>query len=120
MLFPAALITMGETRAGSATSLNGFEEKMIANYDDGWRCEVCFQPDLDELFGVTHTKQEVHLTERLLSLLEPDNERIARKLNGRARRVRECGSADSFGSTDCNGQRFFRKNGIAIDKDPGK
>lgn len=60
--------------------------KRKENYDDWWRCEVCFQPDLDELFGVTHTKQEVHPTDHLLSMLEPDMERIARDLNGRARR----------------------------------
>jgi len=41
---------------------------------------------LDELFGVTHTKQEIHPGEKLLSILPPDMERIARELNGRARR----------------------------------
>jgi hypothetical protein len=61
--------------------------KRKENYDDWWRCEVCFRPDLDELFGVTHTKQEVHPTDQLLSILEPDIERIARELNGRARRA---------------------------------
>ena len=44
-------------------------------------------PDLDELFGVTHTKQEIHPGEKLLSILVPDMERIARELNGRARRA---------------------------------
>jgi hypothetical protein len=48
---------------------------------------VRFQPDLDEFFGVTHTKQEIHPTEQLLTILVPDVERIARELNGRARRA---------------------------------
>jgi hypothetical protein len=62
-------------------------QKRRENYDDWWRCEVAFQPDLDEMFGVTHTKQEIHPSERLLSILVPDIERIARELNGRARRA---------------------------------
>lgn len=61
--------------------------KRKENYDDWWRCEVRFEPDLDELFGVTHTKQEIHPTETLLSVLVPDIERIARELNSRARRA---------------------------------
>jgi len=62
-------------------------QKRKENYDDWWRCEVCFDPDLDELFGVTHTKQEIHPTEQLLSILVPDLERTARELNARARRA---------------------------------
>jgi hypothetical protein len=60
--------------------------KRKENYDDWWRCEVSFKPELDELFGVTHTKQEIRPTETLLSILVPDIERIARELNARARR----------------------------------
>ena len=62
-------------------------QKRKENYDDWWRCEVRFEPTLDELFGVTHTKQEIHPTEELLSILVPDIEKIARELNGRARRT---------------------------------
>jgi hypothetical protein len=61
-------------------------QKRKENYDDWWRCEVRFESDLDELFGVTHTKQEIHPTERLLTILTPDMERIARDLNSKARR----------------------------------
>jgi len=60
-------------------------QKRKENYDDWWRCEVRFSPELDELFGVTHTKQEIHPTEQLTSILVPDLERIARELNTRAR-----------------------------------
>lgn len=61
--------------------------KRKENYDDWWRCEVGFDPDLDELFGVTHTKQEIHPTEELVGVLTPDIERIARELNSRARKA---------------------------------
>jgi len=59
-------------------------QKRKENYDDWWRCEIRFQPELDELFGVTHTKQEIHPTRALLEILTPDMEKIARKLNARA------------------------------------
>ena len=40
--------------------------KRKENYDDWWRCEIAFfTPELDELFGVTHTKQKVNPTEAL-------------------------------------------------------
>ena len=61
--------------------------KRKENYDDWWRCEVRFEPDLDELFGVTHTKQEIHPSEDLLTVLSPTVESIARDLNGRARKT---------------------------------
>jgi hypothetical protein len=55
--------------------------KRKENYDDWWRCEIAFAPELDELFGVTHTKQKINPTEELLGILVPDLERIARELN---------------------------------------
>jgi hypothetical protein len=61
--------------------------KRKENYDDWWRCEVRFEPDLDELFGVTHTKQEIRPAENLLVILSPDIERTARELNSRARQA---------------------------------
>jgi Histidine kinase-, DNA gyrase B-, and HSP90-like ATPase len=60
--------------------------KRKENYDDWWRCEVCFDPDLDDLFGVTHTKQRVNPTEELRNVLTPDLERIARELNNQIRK----------------------------------
>jgi Histidine kinase-, DNA gyrase B-, and HSP90-like ATPase len=60
--------------------------KRKENYDDWWRCEVEFEPVLDELFGLTHTKQRIHPTPPLVALLAPHMESIARLLN---RRVRE-------------------------------
>jgi hypothetical protein len=59
--------------------------KRKENYDDWWRCEISFDPEIDELFGVTHTKQEIHPTDYLNDLLSPDIEQIARKLNSRVR-----------------------------------
>jgi len=60
--------------------------KRKENYDDWWRCEVEFHPELDEYFGVTHTKQEIHPTKTLLEILNPDIERIAHELNSRVRK----------------------------------
>lgn len=59
--------------------------KRKENYDDWWRCEVKFGPVLDELFGVTNTKQGVSPGEIIRGILEPDLERIAHKLNSRVR-----------------------------------
>jgi hypothetical protein len=59
--------------------------KRKENYDDWWRCEVQFEADLDELFGVTHTKQGIHPTDEILSILAPDVERIAHDIHSRVR-----------------------------------
>lgn len=59
--------------------------KRKENYDDWWRCEVQFDSDLDELFGVNHTKQGIHPTEEILSILAPDLERIAHDIHSRVR-----------------------------------
>ena len=60
--------------------------KRRENYDDWWRCEVCFEPVLDELFGLTHAKQSIAPTRELLDLLASDLEPIGRALNSRVRR----------------------------------
>jgi hypothetical protein len=60
-------------------------EKRKENYDDWWRCEISFEPGLDEVFGVTHTKQEIKETEFMKAILVPDIEQIARVLNNRVR-----------------------------------
>lgn len=60
-------------------------DKRKENYDDWWRCEISFSPELDEVFGVTHTKQEIKETEFMTSILVPDLENVARALNNRVR-----------------------------------
>lgn len=60
-------------------------KKRKENYDDWWRCEICFEPQLDEVFGVTNTKQGIRPTEFLINILSPDIERIANTLNNRVR-----------------------------------
>ena len=60
-------------------------DKRKENYDDWWRCEIKFHPDLDEAFGVTHTKQDIKETEYLKKLLVPHIEDIAHKLHYRVR-----------------------------------
>ncbi len=62
-----------------------FGGKRKENYDDWWRCEVLFEPALDECFGVTHSKQGVTPTPYLRAILEPDLETIARTLNADVR-----------------------------------
>ena len=60
-------------------------KKRKENYDDWWRCELEFQPELDELFGVTHIKQGINPSLELNALLSPDMERIAHQLNSSVR-----------------------------------
>jgi hypothetical protein len=60
--------------------------KRRENYDDWWRCEVCFPPSLDDLFRVSHTKQQIAPAPALAELLTRDIENIARILNSRVRR----------------------------------
>ena len=61
--------------------------KRRENYDDWWRCEVRFDPVLDEAFGITHTKQQIRPKAHLLETLVPDIEAAARALNSRARKA---------------------------------
>ena len=61
--------------------------KRRENYDDWWRCEIRFEPVLDEAFGITHTKQQVRPQGHLLAALAPDIEAAARALNARARKA---------------------------------
>lgn len=61
--------------------------KRRENYDDWWRCEIEFEPILDELFGVTHTKQKINPTYALAEILTPHIETAAHELNARVRRA---------------------------------
>lgn len=63
--------------------------KRRENYDDWWRGEIQFTPVLDELFGITHTKQQVRPTDTLAEVLEPEILEIARALNVRARQAHQ-------------------------------
>ncbi|MDQ4215060.1 ATP-binding protein [Microbacterium sp. ASV81] len=63
--------------------------KRKENYDDWWRCEIEFDPDLDEHFGITVNKQGVRPTSALREALEPELESIARVLNARVRQAFE-------------------------------
>lgn len=59
--------------------------KRKENYDDWWRCEIEFDPVLDEQFGITINKQGVRPSRALREALEPEFESIARALNSRVR-----------------------------------
>ncbi len=60
-------------------------KKRRENYDDWWRCEIHFDPVLDEAFGITHTKQQIRPQEYLNEILVPDLESMAKALNSRVR-----------------------------------
>ena len=59
--------------------------KRRENYDSWWRCEVDFDPILDEWFGVSYIKQGIQPGQALNDLLAPDLEAVARSMNSRVR-----------------------------------
>ncbi len=59
--------------------------KRRENYDDWWRCELRFDPDLDDAFGITHTKQQIRPKDYLSEALQPILEDTAKALNSRVR-----------------------------------
>jgi len=61
--------------------------KRKENYDDWWRAELRFSPELDSFFGVTHTKQGIHPTPEIEAILTPQMERVAHDLNARVRKA---------------------------------
>lgn len=61
--------------------------KRRENYDDWWRCEIQFDPILDDMFGISHTKQQIRPHPDLIEALTPDIEAMARALNSRARKA---------------------------------
>ena len=63
--------------------------KRKENYDDWWRCEIEFDPSLDEHFGITINKQGVRPSATLREAIEPELESIARLLNARVRQAFE-------------------------------
>ena len=78
---------MSVVRAGREIDYGWFfmGRKRKENYDDWWRCELCFDPELDEAFGVTHTKQGIRPSEHLAQVIAPEIEKIAHVLNARVR-----------------------------------
>jgi len=76
-------------RAGREVDYGWFflGRKRRENYDDWWRCEIHFEPVLDEAFGITHTKQQIRPKPYLFEALSPDIEATARALNARVRRA---------------------------------
>ena len=75
--------------------------KRRENYDDWWRCEIQFDPVLDEAFGITHTKQQIRPRPYLIDALSPDIEAIGRLLNARARKAHlEVKVAERFSASE--------------------
>ena len=86
--------------------------KRRENYDDWWRCEVSFDPVLDEAFGLTHTKQQVRPQAYISALLTPDVEATARTLNSRVRAahmsLREAPRATASASIASAQERYLK------------
>lgn len=82
--------------------------KRRENYDDWWRCEIQFDPVLDEAFGITHTKQQIRPRPHLLEALASDMEAMARLLNARARKAHQEAKL---------AERFSESEGRATEKD---
>lgn len=82
-------------RAGREVDYGWFfmGSKNRENYDDWWRCEIQFEPVLDEAFGITHTKQQARPQGHLIEALTPDIEAAARVLHGRARKAHNAAKA---------------------------
>lgn len=97
-------------RAGREVDYGWFfmGSKHRENYDDWWRCEIQFDPILDEAFGITHTKQQVRPQTHLIEALTPDLEATARALNSRARKAYLAVKA---------GERFSEAERVASERD---
>jgi hypothetical protein len=97
-------------RAGREVDYGWFfmGSKHRENYDDWWRCEIQFEPVLDEAFGITHTKQQVRPRAHLIEALTPDLEATARALNSRARKAHLAVKA---------GERFSEAERVANERD---
>ena len=84
--------------------------KRRENYDDWWRCEIAFEPVLDEAFGITHTKQQIRPLPHLVEALSGDMEAAARALNSRARRAhQEAKLSERFSASE---QRASQVDGL--------
>lgn len=97
-------------RAGREVDFGWFfmGSKRRENYDDWWRCEIQFDPILDEAFGITHTKQQIRPQPHLIEVLTPDIEATARALNSRVRNAHLAIKA---------GERFSEAERVAEDCD---
>lgn len=87
-------------------------EKRKENYDDWWRCEIAFGPELDEYFGVTHSKQGVNPSASLRSALSADLGAVAHKLNARVRKRYAAVKAQS-----AHGQTAATRIASRVDRD---
>lgn len=76
--------------------------KRKENYDDWWRCEITFEPPLDEHFGITINKQGIRPSAELREALEPELESIARLLNSRVRQAFEDVKFQSAAEASCH------------------
>lgn len=87
--------------------------KRRQNYDDWWRCEVLFEPELDELFGVTHSKQGIRPRQEFSAILAADIEPIAKQLSTAIRGEFSKESANASDATARASEREWRLPRVA-------
>jgi hypothetical protein len=97
-------------RAGREIAHGWFfmDGKRRQNYDDWWRCEVSFQPLLDEWMGVTHSKQGIRPGPELTAILAPDIGAIARRLSAEVRAEFSQAKGAPAGAVKVAGSRDWR------------
>jgi hypothetical protein len=75
--------------------------KRMHNSDDWWRCEIEFEPALDEHFGITINKQGIRPSNALREAIQPELESVARLLNARVRQAFEEVKFQSAAAASC-------------------
>ncbi len=108
-------------RAGREVDLGYFRLRKPHWTDAWWSCEICFEPELDELFGVTHTKQQVKFSERIRTRIEKDiNANIATIADMIVSRGRKAHASDPKKAEEIakDRDRFLRTSSSLRGKDP--
>ncbi len=108
-------------RAGREVDFGYFRLRRPHWTDSWWSCEIAFEPELDELFGVTHTKQQVKLGERIRTRIEKDiSANLATLSDIIVSRGRKAHAADPKKAENIakDRDRFLRTSPALRDKDP--
>lgn len=108
-------------RAGREVDVGYFGLRRPHWFASWWGCEIAFEPELDELFGVTHTKQQIKLGERMRTRIEKDiSANLATLCDIIDSRGRKAHAADAKKAELIakDRDRFLRTSPALRDKDP--
>lgn len=94
--------------------------KRKENYDDWWRCEIEFDPALDEHFGITINKQGIRPSATVRQAIEPELESIARLLNTRVRQAFEDVKFRTAADASCRIAAAADRDLPVLPKGPGR